>query len=97
MYICVEHIAKVFSCPFMEMWKFQYLGAAKYISLALTMLYTCVSMQVVTPYQSECGVSVVYRERFFHNLHKIGEMNSTLSLCNNLLVQEFSRGYCYEE
>ena len=35
-------------------------------------------MQADTPYQSECGVSVVYRERFFHNLHRVDDMSSTL-------------------
>lgn len=86
-YICGEHIAKVFSYPSWKCGSFQNLGITEYISLALTMPYACAFKQVDTPYQSECGVSVIYRERFFHDLHGISEMNSTLSMYKYILVR----------
>ena len=78
LYIWGEIQRKCFRVLLWKCGSFQYLGAAEYISLALTMRYACVSMQADTPYQSECGVSVVYRERFFHNLHRVDDMSSTL-------------------
>ena len=42
LYICGEHIAKVFSYPSWKCGSFQNLGITEYVSLALTMLYVCV-------------------------------------------------------
>ena len=39
LYICGEHIAKVFSYPSWKCGSFQNLGITEYVSLALTMLY----------------------------------------------------------
>lgn len=54
--------AKVFSCSSMEMWKFSNLGNYG-IRLARIDYVVRLYLWADTPYQSECGVSVVYREK----------------------------------
>lgn len=72
------YLRKCFRVPPWKCGSFQSLGDYGIRLARIDYAVMPISMWADTSYQSECGVSVVYQDRFFHNLHGLNETSSTL-------------------